>query len=141
MIGMIDLALITAVALFWFDIPFRGSPLVLLPAAFIYIVAALSVGLLISSISRTQQEAFMTMFLFILPAIILSGFFYPISSMPEVFQWLTLLNPVRHFLEIVRGVFLKGVGLADIWRQYVVLAIMAGFGVWFAIYRFRRSLY
>lgn len=138
-VGLVDLALITGVAVFWFHIPFRGSLLDLLPAALIYIVAGLSLGLLISTISRTQQEAFMTMFLFFLPAIILSGFFYPISSMPLPFQWLTLANPVRHFLDIVRGIFLKGIGLAELWPQYVALTVMAASGLWLATARFRRA--
>lgn len=140
MVGLIDLALVSAVAILWFDIPFRGSPLTLVPAALIYIVAGLSAGLVISSISKTQQEAFMTMFLFLLPAIILSGFFYPISSMPRVFQWITVLNPVRHFLEIVRSIFLKGTGFPELWPQYLILLAMAMGGLWFAIVRFKRSL-
>jgi ABC-2 type transport system permease protein len=139
-VGLIDLALITIVAVFWFHIPFRGSLFDLLPAALIYIVAGLAAGLLISTISRTQQEAFMTMFLFILPAIILSGFFYPISSMPLPFQWLTLANPVRHFLEIVRGTFLKGTGIIELWPQYLALALMAFGGLWLAVQRFKRSV-
>lgn len=139
-IGVIDLALITIVAVFWFDIPLRGSLFELLAAALIYIVAGLSVGLLISTVSRTQQEAFMTMFLFILPAIILSGFFYPISSMPLPFQWLTLANPVRHFLEIVRGVFLKGTGIVEMWPHYLALLAMASGGLWLAVQRFKRSV-
>ena len=139
-IGVIDLALITIVAVFWFDIPLRGSLFELLAAALIYIVAGLSVGLIISTVSRTQQEAFMTMFLFILPAIILSGFFYPISSMPLPFQWLTLANPVRHFLEIVRGVFLKGTGIVEMWPHYLALLAMASGGLWVAVQRFKRSV-
>lgn len=134
-IGLIDLALITAVAILWFDVPMRGSPLTLVPAALLYILAGLSVGLLISSVSETQQEAFMAMFLFLLPAIILSGFFYPIRSMPLAFQWLTLLNPVRHFLEIVRAVFLKGEGVAGLWPQYLALVLMAGAALGYAIRR------
>jgi ABC-2 type transport system permease protein len=109
-VGLIDLAAVTALALLWFDIPVRGSALVMLSAAILYILSGLAVGLLISTISRTQQEAFMSMFLFFQPAIILSGFFYPVENMPAVFQWVTLANPVRHFLEIVRAVFLKGAG-------------------------------
>jgi ABC-2 type transport system permease protein len=139
-VGLIDLALITVVAVFWFQIPFRGSLLELLPAALIYIVAGLAAGLLISTISRTQQEAFMTMFLFILPAIILSGFFYPISSMPLPFQWLTLANPVRHFIEIVRGIFLKGTGIVELWPQYLALVTMAAGGLWLAVQRFKRTV-
>jgi ABC-2 type transport system permease protein len=139
-VGLIDLALITVVAVFWFHIPLRGSLFELLPAALIYIVAGLAAGLLISTISRTQQEAFMTMFLFLLPAIILSGFFYPISSMPLPFQWLTLANPVRHFLEIVRGIFLKGTGIVELWPQYLALVLMAFGGLGLAVQRFKRSV-
>ena len=138
-IGLIDLALIMSVAVFWFDIPFRGSLVQLLPAAMIYIVAGLSFGLLISTVSKSQQEAFMTMFLFLLPAIILSGFFYPITSMPIGFQWLTLLNPVRHFLEIVRGVFLKGSGVGELWPQYMALVAIATAGLGLAIHRFDKA--
>lgn len=138
-VSLIDLALITGVAVFWFDIPFRGSMVDLLPAAVIYIVAGLSFGLIISTISKSQQEAFMTMFLFLLPAIILSGFFYPISSMPIGFQWLTLVNPARHFLEIVRAIFLKGSGIRELWPQYLALAAIATAGIWLAIRRFEKA--
>lgn len=125
MVGLVDLVLVSSIAVFWFDIPIRGSPPALLFAALLYILAGLAIGLLISTISRTQQEAFMSMFMFIVPAIILSGFFYPITSMPLGFQWLTLLNPVRHFLEIVRGIFLKGESMRALWPQYLALAVMA----------------
>jgi ABC-2 type transport system permease protein len=126
LVALVDLVLVASIAVFWFDIPIRGSPPALLFGAVLYILAGLGVGLLISTISRTQQEAFMSMFMFIVPAIILSGFFYPISSMPVVFQWITLLNPVRHFLEIVRGIFLKGESVRMLWPQYLALALMAG---------------
>lgn len=82
----------------------------------------------------------MTMFLFLLPAIILSGFFYPISSMPEIFQWLTVVNPVRHFLEIVRAIFLKGTGLAQLWPQYAALTAIAAGVLSLAIARFRGAV-
>ncbi|HET7040061.1 MAG TPA: ABC transporter permease, partial [Gemmatimonadales bacterium] len=139
LVGLVDLVIITAVARLWFDVPFRGTPGELLPAALLYILAGLAVGLLISTWSRTQQEAFMTMFLFLLPAIILSGFFYPISSMPPVFRWLTLLNPVRHFLEVVRSVFLKGEGFAGLWTQHLALAAIAAGALGVAVRRFARS--
>ncbi|MFQ6046084.1 MAG: ABC transporter permease [Gemmatimonadales bacterium] len=140
LVGVIDLVLISLVAVYWFDIPIRGSRLALLIAALLYILAGISVGLLISSISKTQQEAFMTMFLFVLPAIILSGFFYPISSMPEVFQWLTLLNPVRHFLEIIRAIFLKGQGMAGLWSQYLALTGIAAVAFWAAVRRLPKTV-
>jgi ABC-2 type transport system permease protein len=140
LIALIDLFLITAIAIIWFGIPLGGSVFVLLPAALLYIIAGISFGLLISTLSKTQQEAIMTMFLFLLPAIILSGFFYPISSMPKLFQWLTLLNPVRHFLEVVRAVFLKGTGLELLWPQFLALALMAAGALQLAIVRFRRTV-
>ncbi len=139
-IAVFDLVLISVTAILWFDIPMRGSPPALLAAALLYILSGLAVGLLISTISRTQQEAFMTMFLFFQPAIILSGFFYPITSMPEVFQWITLLNPVRHFLEIVRGIFLKGEGIVALWPQYLALALMAVGVLRLAVMRFPKTV-
>ena len=137
-IAFVDLLLVTAVAILWFGIPFRGSALALGIAAIIYIVAGLSFGLLISTLARTQQEALMVMFLFFLPAIVLSGFMFPIFTMPTVFQWITLANPIRHFLEIVRPVFLKGAGVADLWSQYVALLLIAGAGLVVARWRFAR---
>lgn len=139
-IALVQLALVTTVALLWFDIPLRGSVPALLVAAALFILAGLSLGLYISTISSTQQEAFLAMFLFVLPAIILSGFLYPIETMPEIFQTLTLANPLRHFLEIVRGIFLKGAGPADLWVQYSVLLAMASGGLVIATRRFRASL-
>ncbi len=128
LIAAIQLVLVTAVAILWFDIPFRGSFLALGVAAVIYIVSGLSFGLLISTVARTLQEALMVMFLFFMPAIILSGFMFPIFTMPEIFQWITLANPIRHFLEIVRPVFLKGAGVAELWPQYLYLLIIAALG-------------
>lgn len=139
-IALVQLALVTTVALAWFGIPFRGSPVVLVAGALVYILAGLAFGLLISTITRTQQEAFMVMFLFFLPAVILSGFMYPVSSMPEVLQWLTLANPLRHFLEVVRGIFLKGHGLAELWGEFAILGAMAVVALGLATARFSRSL-
>lgn len=140
MVCLVDLALITAVAILWFHIPLRGSVGALLLASFLYILAGLGAGLFISTISKTQQEAFLTMFLFILPGIILSGFMYPIDTMPEIFQELTRLNPVRYFMEMVRGIFLKGQGFRELWLHYLVLAGMAFGAVFGASKRFRKSL-
>lgn len=139
-IAMVQISLVTTVALLWFDVPFRGSVAVLALAAAMFILAGLSLGLLISTISNTQQEAFLAMFLFVLPAIILSGFLYPVDTMPVVFQHLTLANPLRHFLEIVRGVFLKGAGIAELRVQFAALAVMSGAGLVIATRRFRWSL-
>jgi ABC-2 type transport system permease protein len=137
---MVQLAVITLIAIQWFGIPFRGSAAVLLFGAALYILAGLSLGLILATETKTQQEAFLGLFLIILPAIILSGFLYPVETMPAFFQAVTLLNPLRHFLEIVRDVFLKGSGIADLWRQYSILALMAVAGLSFATARFRRAM-
>lgn len=139
-IAMLQMALVTTVALLWFDVPLRGPIPALLLAAALFIVAGLSFGLFISTISATQQEAFLAMFLFLLPSIILSGFLYPIDTMPEFFQRLTFANPLRHFLEIIRAIFLKGAGVAELWVQFTVLAGMAAGGLAVATHRFRKTL-
>lgn len=137
---MVDLVLIAALAIFWFDIPLRGPLFALVLGSFLYILCGLGAGLLISTVSRTQQEAFLTIFLFILPGIILSGFMYPIETMPLSFQYLTLLNPIRYFMEMVRGIFLKGQGVMDLWSHYLVLTGMALVVVFAAARRFKKSL-
>jgi ABC-2 type transport system permease protein len=140
LITLVDLVLICAVAILWFDVPLRGSVFALVLASTLYILASLGIGLFISTISRTQQEAFMGMFLLFLPVIILSGFMYPVHTMPAFFQHLTLLNPVRHFLEIVRGIFLKGHGVMELWPQFAVIAATAVAVLLGATARFRRSV-
>jgi ABC-2 type transport system permease protein len=139
-VAMIQMAGISAIALYWFDIPFRGSAFLLLAGAAVYILAGLSLGLILASVARTQQEAFLGLFLFIMPAIILSGFMFPVETMPPFFQTLTLLNPLRHFLEVVRAIFLKGSGLAELWRQFLFLSAMATAGLLYATARFRKTM-
>lgn len=139
LIGLADLLLISVVAVLWFEVPFRGNPLLLLLAACLFLVCGLGIGLLISTLSQTQQEAFLSSFLIFMPAMLLSGFMFPVSSMPRAFQLLTLLNPLRHFLEIVRGVFLKGVGLADVLPQLGALALLGAVLITFAVLRFGRN--
>jgi ABC-2 type transport system permease protein len=139
-IALFDLALITTVAVLWFHVPLRGSLLDLLLGALVFIFAALALGLLISTLSKTQQEAFMTMFLLFFPMLILSGLLLPVHTMPPFFQWLTLLNPLRHFLDIVRAIFIKGAGLDVLWPSYVALLLLAGAIISAAVWRFRRTL-
>jgi ABC-2 type transport system permease protein len=139
LIGLVDMGLVVGVALLWFRIPFRGSPLLLILGTVLFLFSALGLGLLISSISNTQQEAFMSAFLVFLPAILLSGFMFPVSSMPSGFQALTLLNPLRHYLEIVRALFLKGAGFEALWMQLSALLGMGTGLLWLASRRFRDS--
>lgn len=139
-IALLQIVVVTTVALLWFGIPITGSVPTLLLAASLFILAGLSVGLYISSISTTQQEAFLSMYMFILPAIILSGFLYPVHTMPAGFQYLTWLNPLRHFLDVLRAVFLKGATLSDVWTSIFVLLVMSVSGLIFATRRFRATL-
>jgi len=114
LIGLADVALIATVGTFWFRIPMRGSLLVLLGGTVLFLLCMLGVGLLISTVSLTQQQAMVTAFFFIMPAIVFSGFGFPISTMPEWLQLCTYLIPLRYFLIVLRGVYLKGVGFDSV---------------------------
>lgn len=140
LIGFADVLLITAIGVFWFGVPIRGSLLLLFGATGLYLLTTLGVGLLISTVSQTQQQAMMSSFFFYFPAVLLSGFMFPVSNMPLVIQWLTYLNPLRYFLVIVRGVFLKGVGPDILWPQMLSLAAMGVVTLWAASSRFRKTL-
>lgn len=137
-IGLADLSIVTTIALVWFEVPFRGSLWLLLAASILYLLSGLGLGLLISTISTTQQQAFMASFLVFQPAILLSGFMFPVSSMPWVFQWMTLLNPVRHYIEIVRAIFLKGPSIDALWTQYAALLVIGAALLGIASSRFRK---
>ena len=140
LIGLALTALIAGVGTLWFQIPFAGNPLVLLLGTSLYLVSVLGLGLLISTICVTQQQAFATNFFVVNPMFTLSGFSFPIASMPYALQWVTCLNPVRYYLIIIRGTFLKGVGLDVLWPDMAALALL-GFGLLTAsILRFRKSL-
>ena len=122
-IAMIDVVLVVAVAVFWFEVPLRGSFLLLFAMSLVYVLCTLALGLFISTISDTQQQAMMTAtFFFLTPMIYLSGFIFPIENMPAVIQVFTYLIPLRYFLIIVRGIFLKGIGLDLLWPQAAALA-------------------
>lgn len=140
LISLVDMGIVTVAALLWFEVPLRGSFLLLVGASVLFILVALGIGLLISTISKTQQEAFLTTFLVFMPTILLSGLMFPVSSMPELFQWLTLANPMRHYLEIVRGIFLKGSGVAPLWGQYLTLLVLGVGMLVFAASRFRKRI-
>ncbi len=123
LIAMVDVLLVVAVAVFWFQIPLRGSFPLLLGMSLLYVLCTLALGLFISTISATQQQAMMTAtFFFLTPMIYLSGFIFPIENMPAVMRAITYLIPLRYFLVIVRGIFLKGIGLELLWPQAAALA-------------------
>ena len=127
-IALVDVLLAVAVAVFWFEVPLRGSFALLFAMSLVYVLCTLALGLFISTISDTQQQAMMTAtFFFLTPMIYLSGFIFPIENMPAVIQPFTYLIPLRYYLVIVRGIFLKGVGLAVLWPEAVAL------GAWGAV--------
>ncbi len=121
--GLFDVVLVTGAALAVFHIPFRGNVLFLLACATLFLLTTLGVGLFMSMISQTQQQAVMGSFFFFNPAFMLSGFAFPIRNMPLLVQYLTYLNPVRYFIEIVRGIFLKGSGFPVLWPQMLALLV------------------
>ena len=140
LIGLGDIALVSAFGIVWFHVPFIGSPWVMLLGATLFLFAALGMGLLLSTFSRTQQQAFALNFFFVNPFFILSGFAFPIAAMPRLLQWFTVINPLRYFLVILRAVFLKGVGVAVLWPDLAALAALAFAMLTLSVLRFRKSL-
>lgn len=139
-VGVVEVVLITAAALLVFRIPFRGSPLLLLVSSVLFLMTTLGAGLFVSTISQTQQQAMLGSFFFALPAFMLSGFAFPIRNMPEVVQYLTYLDPLRYFMEIVRGLFLKGVGFSVLWQDMAWLAVYGIAVLALSALRFRKTL-
>ena len=140
-IGILDVILVTTVAVAWFRIPLLGSPLLLFATSCIYLLTTLGLGLFISTISNTQQQAMMTAtFFFLTPMLYLSGFIFPIENMPAVIQPVTYLIPLRYFIIIVRGIFLKGIGIAVLWPQILALLAWGLIIVGLAVARSRKTL-
>jgi ABC-2 type transport system permease protein len=139
-VGLVDVALITAASLLVFHVPFRGSAALLFICSLLFLMTSLGVGLFVSTISQTQQQAMMMNFFFSTPAFMLSGFAFPIRNMPVAVQWLTYLNPLRYFMEIVRGIFLKGVGVSVLWPQMACLAVYGATVLTLSAARFRKTL-
>lgn len=140
LIGLADVALVAGLGTLWFAVPFRGQLSVLLLGAVLFLLCMLGVGLFISTISATQQQAMVSAFFFIMPAITFSGFGFPISSMPEALQWMTYLDPLRYFLVVLRSVYLKGVGLEVLWPQMLGMAVVGTGLLTVSVFRFRKSL-
>jgi ABC-2 type transport system permease protein len=140
LVGLGEMALITLVGTLWFRVPFRGNPAVLFLGASLFLTSTLGMGLLISTACKTQQQAFASSFFVLMPAFILSGFSFPIASMPAVLQWITYLIPLRYFLVVLRSTFLKGVGLGVLWPQMLAMAMIGATMVAVSVLRFRKSL-
>jgi ABC-2 type transport system permease protein len=140
LIGLLDVVMIALIGVFWFEVPLRGNPLVLLCGAVLFLLSSVAMGLFISTISSTQQQAQISTFFFTMPAFILSGFAFPIDNMPAWVQPLTYAIPLRYFLVIIRGVFLKGIGLEILWPQMAALAGLGGAMILLSSLRFRKRL-
>ncbi|HYW38328.1 MAG TPA: ABC transporter permease [Terriglobales bacterium] len=140
LIGLFDVSLIATVGTLWFQVPFRGQILVLFAGAVLFLLCMLGVGLLISTVSSTQQQAMVTAFFFIMPAITFSGFGFPISTMPQSLQYLTYLSPLRYFLVVLRGTYLKGVGMEILWPQMFAMALLGISLLTLAVLRFHKAL-
>jgi len=139
-VGMLQMLMITGAALLLFHVPFRGNFFLLLFCAALFLMTSLGAGLFLSTISNTQQQAVMMSFFFTTPAFMLSGFTFPIRNMPVVVQYLTYLNPLRYFMEIVRGIFLKGVGLPVLWPKMLSMFIYGALVLGMSAMRFRKKL-
>jgi ABC-2 type transport system permease protein len=140
LIAVVQLTIVTLLAVFWFRVPFQGNIFVLMLGSLLFIFSVLAIGLLISTVSSTQQQAMVTAFFFIMPAITLSGFSFPISSMPEFLQYLTYIDPLRYYEVVLRDSFLKGNGLDVLWPQMLAMAMLGGVLITFASIRFHKTL-
>jgi ABC-2 type transport system permease protein len=137
-IGLADVALITGVAVLWFDVPLRGEPIALLVGSVLFLGSTLGLGLLISSYASTQQQAMLLAIFVIMPMVILSGFTFPIENMPREVQWLTWLDPLRYYLVVVRDVFLKGGGITDHPVEYGLMLLLAAGALALSLHRLGR---
>jgi len=140
LIGIGDVVMIALIGIFWFEVPLRGNPLVLLPGVILFLMSSVAIGLFISTISATQRQAQISVFFFSMPAFILSGFAFPIENMPTWIQYLTYINPLRYFLVIIRGVFLKGISLDILWPEMVCLAALGTGMIILSSLRFQKRL-
>jgi ABC-2 type transport system permease protein len=140
-IGFIDMLIVLGIARYWFGVPLRGSLLLLFGLSGLFILTTLGLGLFISTIARSQQQAMMiAQFFFFMPFLFLSGFSFPIGNMPRIIQYVTYLIPLRYFLDIVRGIFLKGTGLTELWPQTAALAVFGVAILTLSVLRFRKKL-
>jgi len=140
LIGYANVFLISLVGWLVFRVPVRGSIALLVVATGLFLMSSLGSGLFLSTISQTQQQAMMSAFFVIFLSMLLSGFAFPVDNMPPAVQWLTMINPVRWFMEIIRGLYLKGVGLGILWRQFGMLLLIGTVVLGVAVARFRKTV-
>jgi ABC-2 type transport system permease protein len=140
LIGFVDMLMVTTAGVLWFGVPIKGALFFLFVSTGVYLLSVLGIGLFLSTVSKTQQQAMMASFFFFQPAILLSGFATPIESMPLVFQYITYVSPLRYFLVIVRGIFLKGVGFDVLWPQVLALLVLGIVIFLLSALRFKKRL-
>ena len=140
LLGLLDVVMIALIGVFWFEVPLRGNPFILFLGNVLFLMSSVGIGLFISTISSTQQQAQISTFFFTMPAFILSGFVFPLENLPTWIQYLTYANPLRYFLVIIRGVFLKGNGLDILWPQMLALAVLGGLMILLSSLRFQKRL-
>lgn len=140
LVGLADTAVVAAVGTWWFGVPFRGSAPVLLLGASLFLLSMLGVGLLISTAAMTQQQAMVTGFFVVMPSVVFSGLGTPVSSMPNAMQWICEINPLLHFLIVLRDLYLKGVGLDVLWPHMLAMAVIGVALLAFTVGRLRKSL-
>jgi ABC-2 type transport system permease protein len=139
--GLIDIILVVSLAILWFEVPFRGNMFILIIFTLLYILTTLALGLFVSTISRTQQQAMMTsMFFVMMPFMFFSGFAFPISNMPQIIQYVTYIIPLKYYLIIVRDIFLKGTGIIELWREALILLAFGVILLSISVVRFNKKL-
>jgi ABC-2 type transport system permease protein len=141
LIAFFDVLMITAIGVFWFNVPFKGSFLLLIISSLIFLTGAISIGVLISTNAKTSQEAMqLATMATMLPSILLSGLVFPIENMPWVLQGISLLIPARYFLTILRGIFLKGVGFPAFWQEFVAMTVLSFLIIFVSVRRFKKRI-
>jgi ABC-2 type transport system permease protein len=140
LIGLVQVSMVLTLALFWFKIPFQGSLFTLYLGVFLFLIASVGIGLMVSSVAATMQQALLGSFLTIMPFAMLSGLNTPISNMPREVQYVTLLNPLRYIISIIHRVFLEAASLRGIATDLWPLALIAAFSLSIAVWMFRRRL-
>src|SRR5690349_13390683 len=139
-VGLVQMTTVLLLGRFVFDVPLTGNVLLLYGIALVFVVASLALGLFVSTLVRTQQQAMQAGFFFVLPNILLSGFMFPRQAMPAVFQWIGAFLPLTHFLTVLRGILLKGVGVPELWKEILILASFAVILIALSVRRFHKTL-
>jgi ABC-2 type transport system permease protein len=139
-VGIFSFTLVLVLGILWFQVPVKGSITLLILLSLLFLVTTLAIGIVISTISRTQLQAMQMSFAIILPSVLLSGFIFPRETMPLLIQWIGGIIPLTYFLEILRGIFLKGIGMKELWQETLILSVFATVLCFIAMKRFRKKL-